>query len=465
MRGQCASRRPPPRTRPQRRRRGESPRRFAIPARSASGSRSRSPAFAPVLGRPLTLLFQAAQELAWGVSDPAALFEAARQATPLRHVALLLAAGLVTGLGQWLLRRLTAGNGIEITAAIWFEAGRLPALRTLCSAVLSIVIVGMGAPLGREGAPKQFGGVFGNLASDLQKLSDEQRRLMVAIGAGAGMAAVYSVPLGGALFALEVLRGALALRLVMPALAARSSPSRRRASSSRTRPSTKSRSTPFRPMSISGRSQPRRSSACGRSSLSGRSRGPIASVRPAGGVWLRRLRRSSLSESCRSSFPSCSATARMLRKLAVPASARAAHPRRSRSATAACDRRLRRQRRAWGPVHAFARRRRADRFRAGMALALGPSGRRNRPLRAHRRGRDAGRDNARAGLVAGADDGIDRPGPRLRPADADRDHRRHRDIAPDRAAIDLRGPAHRRAGGGAAQGARGGRLVTCRAPG
>src|SRR5208282_1769647 len=40
------------------------------------------------------------------------------------------------------------------------------------------------------------------------------------IGAGAGMAAVYSVPLGGALFALEVLRGALALRLVMPALAA-----------------------------------------------------------------------------------------------------------------------------------------------------------------------------------------------------------------------------------------------------
>jgi H+/Cl- antiporter ClcA len=43
---------------------------------------------------------------------------------------------------------------------------------------------------------------------------------MVAIGAGAGMAAVYSVPLGGALFALEVLRGALALRLVMPALAA-----------------------------------------------------------------------------------------------------------------------------------------------------------------------------------------------------------------------------------------------------
>jgi chloride channel protein, CIC family len=96
----------------------------------------------------------------------------------------------------------------------------MPTWSTLGGAALSIVIVAMGAPLGREGAPKQFGAVFGNLFSGLHRLSDEERRLIVAIGAGAGMAAVYSVPLGGALFALEVLRGTLALRLVLPALAA-----------------------------------------------------------------------------------------------------------------------------------------------------------------------------------------------------------------------------------------------------
>ena len=49
-------------------------------------------------------------------------------------------------------------------------------------------------------------------------MSDEQRRLLVACGAGAGMGAAYGVPLGGALFALEVMRGVLALRYVLPAL-------------------------------------------------------------------------------------------------------------------------------------------------------------------------------------------------------------------------------------------------------
>ena len=78
----------------------------------------------------------------------------------------------------------------------------------------------MGASLGREGAPKQAGAVTANALSDKMQLSDEQRRLLVACGAGAGLAAAYGVPLGGALFALEVLRGALALRLVLPALLA-----------------------------------------------------------------------------------------------------------------------------------------------------------------------------------------------------------------------------------------------------
>jgi len=78
----------------------------------------------------------------------------------------------------------------------------------------------MGASLGREGAPKQVAAVFANFFADGARLSDEQRRLIVACGSGAGMAAAYGVPLGGALFSLEVMRGVLALRYVLPALLA-----------------------------------------------------------------------------------------------------------------------------------------------------------------------------------------------------------------------------------------------------
>jgi CIC family chloride channel protein len=165
----------------------------------------------------LTLLLNAVQHFMWPGTD---LLTAASQASPWRHMGVLLGAGLLTGAGQIVLRRLTSGNGIDITEAITLHAGRLPALRTLGSALLSVLVVAMGASLGREGAPKQTGAVIANALSDRAHLSDEQRRLLVACGAGAGMAAAYGVPLGGALFALEVLRGVLALRLILPALLA-----------------------------------------------------------------------------------------------------------------------------------------------------------------------------------------------------------------------------------------------------
>jgi CIC family chloride channel protein len=165
----------------------------------------------------LTHLLFAVQRACWPGPH---LLDAAQQADATHHLLILLAAGAVTGAGQVLVGHLAAGNSIDITAAISNFAGRLPALRTLATATLSVVVVGMGASLGREGAPKQAGAVIANTLADRAALSDEQRRLLVACGAGAGMAAAYGVPLGGALFAVEVLRGVLALRLILPALLA-----------------------------------------------------------------------------------------------------------------------------------------------------------------------------------------------------------------------------------------------------
>lgn len=165
----------------------------------------------------LTEILKLTQHALWG-GPGLDLLQGASRAPPWMHMAALTGAGVATGLGQFLLTRLSSGNSIDITAAIWFHAGRLPKLRTLASATLSVIIVGMGTALGREGAPKQAGAVLGNQAADWLRLTDQERRLLVACGAGAGMAAAYSVPLGGALFALEVLRGVLALRYVLPAV-------------------------------------------------------------------------------------------------------------------------------------------------------------------------------------------------------------------------------------------------------
>ncbi len=121
-------------------------------------------------------------------------------------------------LGVSLLRFAKGGHAGDLTVALWFHAGGMPWARTLGRSLLSIVIVGLGAALGREGALKQTGAVIGWRWAHWAKLSSEQRRLLTACGAGAGMAAAYNVPLGGALFALEVLLGSISLPYAAPAI-------------------------------------------------------------------------------------------------------------------------------------------------------------------------------------------------------------------------------------------------------
>src|ERR1700722_12256885 len=118
----------------------------------------------------LTRLLEFTQRVVWKGSATDIL-DAAQHASVARHVWVLLGAGLLIGAGQILLKQVSSGNGIDTTAAIWFHAGRMPPLRTLGSALLSIFAVGMGTSLGREGAPKQAGAVFANFFSDRGLLS------------------------------------------------------------------------------------------------------------------------------------------------------------------------------------------------------------------------------------------------------------------------------------------------------
>jgi chloride channel protein, CIC family len=177
-------------------------------------------AAAGLLGDLMMLILFSVQHLAFGVQGDGGGFEAAvERAGGWHRVLPLLIAGVIGGLGWYLLRRFTPGHKTEVDEVLWTGAGRLSVRRSFGTSVLSEVVIGLGASLGREAAPKLMGAVSGSVLAGWAGLTAAQRRLLVACGAGAGLAAVYNVPIGGALFTAEVLLGSMNLPIVLPALA------------------------------------------------------------------------------------------------------------------------------------------------------------------------------------------------------------------------------------------------------
>jgi CIC family chloride channel protein len=79
--------------------------------------------------------------------------------------------------------------------------GRIPIIKTIASAI-TLTTGGSG---GREGPIAQIGAGFGSFLATRFKLSERERRIMMAAGIGAGVGSIFRAPLAGALFAAEVL--------------------------------------------------------------------------------------------------------------------------------------------------------------------------------------------------------------------------------------------------------------------
>ncbi len=169
----------------------------------------------------LMLLLGAVQHWSWPYRVGDDFLAAAQNAKPLRVVLTVTSAGVLVGTIRLLMREKSlAGRDHDLKEQIWFHADEMRPFRTVFQAIFSVVIVGMGASLGRELAPKQVGALIASLFARATSLPISQRRILIACGAGAGIAAVYNVPFGGALFSLEVLMGAISLSLAPPALLA-----------------------------------------------------------------------------------------------------------------------------------------------------------------------------------------------------------------------------------------------------
>ena len=114
--------------------------------------------------------------------------------------------GLVSGWLVYTFAPEAEGHGTDAAIDAYhnkggYIRGRVPFIKTIASAI-TLTTGGSG---GREGPIAQIGAGFGSFLATKLKLSDRDRRIMMAAGVGAGVGSIFRAPLAGALFAAEVM--------------------------------------------------------------------------------------------------------------------------------------------------------------------------------------------------------------------------------------------------------------------
>src|SRR5579862_551448 len=137
----------------------------------------------------------------------------------------LLAGWLFSGTGQWwaLLLVPALGGAVSGALCLWLapeasghgtdavirafhrDKGAIRARTPIVKGVCSVLTIGSGGSAGKEGPIAQIGAGFGSTLGTLLKLSVRDRRILMLAGVAGGIGAIFKAPLGGALFAAEVL--------------------------------------------------------------------------------------------------------------------------------------------------------------------------------------------------------------------------------------------------------------------
>ncbi len=114
--------------------------------------------------------------------------------------------GIVSGWLVYTFAPEAEGHGTDAAINAYHNKGgfirnRVPIVKTIASAIT----LSTGGSGGREGPIAQIGAGFGSFLATRLKLSDRERRIMMAAGIGAGVGSIFRAPMAGALFAAEVL--------------------------------------------------------------------------------------------------------------------------------------------------------------------------------------------------------------------------------------------------------------------
>jgi CIC family chloride channel protein len=113
------------------------------------------------------------------------------------------------------------GHGVpEVMYAIYHQGGNVRGIVAVVKSLASALSIGTGASVGREGPIIQIGSSFGSTLGRRLGLTRAQKIILLSAGAGAGIAATFNTPLGGVLFASEILLPEISARSFLPVVIA-----------------------------------------------------------------------------------------------------------------------------------------------------------------------------------------------------------------------------------------------------
>ncbi len=109
------------------------------------------------------------------------------------------------------------GHGVpEVMEAIYYKRSVIRPMVALIKSVASALSIGSGGSVGREGPIIQIGSSLGSSIGQLLRMPTWQRYTLVSAGAGGGIAATFNTPIGGLLFAIELILPEVSARTLIP---------------------------------------------------------------------------------------------------------------------------------------------------------------------------------------------------------------------------------------------------------
>ncbi len=109
------------------------------------------------------------------------------------------------------------GHGVpEVLDAIYYREGKIRTVVAVIKSLASAISIGSGAAVGREGPIIQIGATLGSSLGQWISMMPWQRITLVAAGAGAGIAATFNTPIGGVMFAIELMLPEISARTFLP---------------------------------------------------------------------------------------------------------------------------------------------------------------------------------------------------------------------------------------------------------